>query len=96
LIFSVSLVSAQRQERDTILCSRSEVDTLFSSVTTPVFSLGVSGGAAFLNPEAINNQIEFNNSVFNESQSSCKDSCPMDGVVLISAKKYADLLFCSR
>jgi hypothetical protein len=72
LIFSVSIVSAQRQERDTIFVQRSEVDTLFSSVPTPVFSLGVSGGAAFLNPEAINNQIEFNNSVFNESQSPVK------------------------
>ncbi|MCX6122064.1 MAG: hypothetical protein NTX44_10680 [Ignavibacteriales bacterium] len=72
LIFAVSIVSAQQQERDTIFVQRSEVDTLFSSVPTPVFSLGVSGGATFLNPEAINNQIEFNNSAFNESQAPVK------------------------
>ncbi len=68
LIFAVSIACAQKQERDTIFVQRSEVDTLFSSFPVPVFSLGVSVGATFLNPEAINNQIEFNNSVFNESQ----------------------------
>jgi hypothetical protein len=68
LLLAVSLAFAQRQEQDTIFTQGSEVDTLFSNVPIPVFSLGVSGGATFLNPDDINNQIEFNNSVFNESQ----------------------------
>jgi hypothetical protein len=72
LIFIVSIACAQRQERDTIFVQRSEVDTLFSYVPVPVFSVGISGGATFLNPEAINNQIEFNNSMFNESQAPVK------------------------
>jgi hypothetical protein len=72
LIVVASIVSAQVQERDTLFAQRYEIDTLFSSVPVPVFSLGVSGGATFLNPEEINNQIEFNNSIFNESQAPVK------------------------
>jgi hypothetical protein len=72
LICAVSIASAQGQERDTIFVQRSEIDTLFSYVPVPVFSFGVLGGATFINPEAINNQIEFNNSIFNESQAPVK------------------------
>ena len=69
LIFAISIAVAQKQERDTIRVQQSEVDTLFSTVPVAVYSLGISGGVTFLNPEAINNQIEFNNSIFDESQS---------------------------
>jgi hypothetical protein len=71
-IFMVTVVVAQGQDRGDGIIHQTEVDTIFSSVPVPVFSIGVLGGVTFLNPEAINNQIEFNNSIFNESQSPVK------------------------
>ncbi|MEW5799245.1 MAG: hypothetical protein AB1728_09585 [Bacteroidota bacterium] len=45
-----------------------EVDTLFVNVSSPVLSVGVSGGATFIDPEMINSQIEFNNTVFDAAE----------------------------
>ncbi|RPI00748.1 MAG: hypothetical protein EHM64_16750 [Ignavibacteriae bacterium] len=69
MMAALSVGYGQQQEQDTLFIRKAEVDTLFLTVPVPVFSMGVSGGATFLNPESINDQIEFNNSVFNESQS---------------------------
>lgn len=63
-----SIISAQTDERDTLFTSSDETDTLFAKVPTPVLSVGISGGTTFINPEHINSQIEFNNSVFDASE----------------------------
>lgn len=51
-----------------LLSQDEEVDTLFAAVSSPVLSMGVSGGATFIDPEMINTQIEFNNSVFDAAE----------------------------
>lgn len=63
-----SIVSAQTDERDTLFTSSDETDTLFAKVPTPVLSVGISGGTTFINPEHINSQIEFNNSIFDAAE----------------------------
>jgi|GEM_PF-3463020 len=68
LVCFFSIISAQTHERDTLWTSSEEVDTLFEKVPTPVLSVGISGGVTFINPDKINSQIEFNNSVFNASE----------------------------
>lgn len=54
----------------TTFCVAQEIeqDTLFSYVPSPVLSVGVSGGVSFINPNAFNDQIEFNNSAFDTDE----------------------------
>lgn len=68
LIFVSVTAYAQKEERDTIFTHTEEVDTIFLYVPTPVFSIGILGGATFINPKEINDQIEFNNSIFDDTQ----------------------------
>jgi hypothetical protein len=68
LLFVSAIASAQTEVRDTIFVRAEEVDTILANVPTPVFSMGILGGITFINPEAINKQIEFSNSVFNSSE----------------------------
>ncbi|MBI2428518.1 MAG: hypothetical protein HYV29_06955 [Ignavibacteriales bacterium] len=68
LLISCSFTFSQYEERDTLLAHGEETDTLFANVSSPVFSLGLSGGTTFIDPEMINSQIEFNNSVFDAAE----------------------------
>ncbi len=64
----VTSAHAQTGERDTLFDQSKEVDTLFAKVSSPVFSIGISGGVTFINPDVINDQIEFNNGTFDSDQ----------------------------
>ena len=60
-----TMVYSQNAEQDTVDSYTEEIDTIFVHVPTPVLSVGFSGGASFINPENINNHIEFENSIYN-------------------------------
>lgn len=68
LFVSFSFLFSQYDEQDTLLTRHEEVDTLFANVSSPVFSLGLSVGTTFIDPEMVNSQIEFNNSVFDAGE----------------------------
>ncbi len=61
LIILVIVVTKCRSQEE-------EVDTLFAATPPPILSFGISGGVAFINPTAINDQIQFNNSAFNTNE----------------------------
>jgi hypothetical protein len=68
ILILCSSLAAQTDERDTLFSQNEEIDTLFVNVSAPVFSAGFSAGTTFINPEKINTQIEFNNSVFDAAE----------------------------
>ncbi len=57
------------QEGDDVFSSSStERDTIYAIVPRPMLSVGIFGGLAFISPEKINNQVEYNNSTYNSEE----------------------------
>lgn len=68
-LVSCSVTLLFSQEGDDVFSSTStERDTIFAVVPVPMLSVGISGGIAFISPEKINNQIEYNNSAYNSDE----------------------------
>ncbi len=56
------------QDDDVFSSSSTERDTIYAIVPRPMLSIGITGGLAFISPEKMNNQIEYNNSIFNSDE----------------------------
>ncbi len=63
-----SLTPLFSQDDDVFSSSSTERDTIFAVVPRPMLSVGIFGGLAFIKPEKINNQVEYNNSTYNSDE----------------------------
>jgi hypothetical protein len=57
-----------QEGNDVFSSSSTERDTIFAVVPIPMLSVGIFGGLAFIKPEKMNNQIEYNNSIYNTDE----------------------------
>ena len=53
---------------DVFSSTSTERDTIFAIVPIPMLSVGMYGGIAFIKPEKMNDQIEYNNSTYNSDE----------------------------
>jgi hypothetical protein len=72
-VFSIATAGLQAQD-DVFSSSSTERDTIFSAVPEQMMSAGAFGGMAFISPDRMNDIIEFNNSLYNDSESPIANS----------------------
>jgi hypothetical protein len=72
LLFAIlvycSITPLFSQDDDVFSSSSTERDTIYAAIPRPMLSVGLTGGLAFINPDKINNQVEYNNSAYNTEE----------------------------
>jgi hypothetical protein len=62
------IVPAFSQDDDVFSSSSTERDTIYAAVPHPMLSFGITGGLAFISPDKINNQVEYNNTTYDTEE----------------------------